>query len=852
MTPSPGPDDLPPELEDAVLAILDGEDGARDAALAALLRRHAQHAETIRGWLARAGVAVPAAPATGGAGAEADDAPLPRALGHYLLLAVLGRGGFGTVYRAEQQQGLDRCVAIKVLNPGLDSREFLARFAAERAALQRMDHPGIARLFDAGTTPHGRPFLVMELVDGPPLSKFCRQRHLPLRERLRLFLVVLDAMQHAHQKAVVHRDLSSNNVLVADPDGAPLPKVIDFGVAKSLAGPLLQGGAHTLQGTLLGTPEFMSPEQAAGRLDAVDTRGDVYSLGVQLYELLSDQLPVPGVVLRAQGLAGLAEVVRTFAPAKPSEVAPPGRRAELRHDLDNITMKAIAKAPDERYASVGEFAADLRRHLADEPVQVTPPTVWYRLRKYVRRHRARALLIAAGAAAVITTLLVLWQLLVYANTMQREADEQRRRSDQKANAGFRLLANEERLHAAIAAEQILPPPWPEYEAQFTAWLRQHGEPLREEYQKLQQTERELAARDASSPHGLPDEADRHLLAALRRLHVELAALVEAPQGALARTRTRLAFLRDVVQPMAQQHAAALAAAGEAIRRSDGNPANRSYRGQRLPPLPGLVSLGAEPTTGWWQFLDLATHARGYPLPGRDPNGRLQLGAGTGVVFVLLPAGRLTVGARRGSSGLDRNDEQAADNELGGDPVALDAFLIASTELTTMQWARLTGEAAPGDPMLPATDVDWHAASAALRRYGMSLPTEVQWEYACRAGTTTPWSWGENAAKAADCGAFLTRERVGGHRPNGFLLFDLHGNVAEWCADELLPYPDFVARNGDGLRARAQPLPEALRVVRGGAFHGGALAARSTARSGRPPTARDSSLGLRPVRRLDGP
>jgi non-specific serine/threonine protein kinase/serine/threonine-protein kinase len=303
----PKPGSLPDDLEDEVLRILEGSDEQRDLALRELLARNPQHSRTVRSWLAAAGVELneTVISTSGGNGNGIDDSgdELPLRLGHYLLTQKLGRGGFGTVYRAEQQEPICRQVAVKVLNPGMDSREILARFAAEREALNRMDHPGIARLLDAGSTPKGRPYFVMELVAGPPLSNHCRNRRVPLRARIQLFLLVLDAMEHAHRKSVVHRDLSSNNVLVAEIDGKLQPKVIDFGIAKSLSSPLLQGGAMTFAGTLMGTPEFMSPEQAAGSVDDLDTRADVYALGVQLYELLADQLPIPGVVLRAQLVA---------------------------------------------------------------------------------------------------------------------------------------------------------------------------------------------------------------------------------------------------------------------------------------------------------------------------------------------------------------------------------------------------------------------------------------------------------------------------------------------------------------------------------------------------------------------
>ncbi|MFY9341020.1 MAG: serine/threonine-protein kinase, partial [Planctomycetota bacterium] len=570
------------------------------------------------------------------------DAELPFPLGPYLLLEKLGKGGFGTVYRAEQQEPIRRPVAVKILNPGMDSRDLLARFAAEREALNRMDHPGIARLLDAGSTPQGRPFFVMELVAGPTLLNLCRKKQLPVRRRLELFLLVLDAMQHAHQKQMLHRDLSSNNVLVADPDGRPQPKIIDFGIAKSTSDPLLHGGALTVSGMLMGTPEFMSPEQAAGHVADIDTRADVYALGVQLYELLADALPIPGVVLRSQGLAGIAEVVRSYVPQPVSEVAPKERRAELRGDLDGIVMKAIAKARDERYGSVGEFAADLRRHLADEPVHVATPSDWQRLRKFVRRNRAQSIAVAIAAAGIVVAFGSLWTAWQMARASAEEAEAMRRAAAARADEGFLLLANEDRLARAIAAAQDLPPPWPEHEAAFGQWLTTHG-PLQQERTRVRD---KLAGWAASASPGPGDDLSTlHLQRALVRLDAAFDAFF-ADAGPFQTVLRRLEVLRTTMLPAATAHRARWREAAEAIRRSDGQGASRAYGGLVLPPQSGLVPLGPDPVTHLHEFLDLASHAPGYPVPHRDAaTGELVVGAGTGIVLVLLPEGRLDQGAR---------------------------------------------------------------------------------------------------------------------------------------------------------------------------------------------------------------
>ncbi len=358
-------------------------------------------------------------------------------IGPYKLLQQIGDGGFGVVYMAEQLRPMNRKVALKVIKPGMDTKEVIARFEAERQALAMMDHPNIAKIFDGGVTERGRPYFVMELVHGLPITDFCDENKLPLERRIEIFSDVCKAIQHAHEHGVIHRDIKPSNVMITIQDGQPVPKVIDFGVAKAIEQRLTTKTMFTAFGQMIGTPQYMSPEQAEMSSIDVDTRSDVYSLGVLLYELLTGTTPLQHEQIRDTAYAELRRLVCEVEPPKPSTrisrlgkiaisiASERGTQLEklgpwLSGDLDSIAMKALDKDRLRRYESAGKLAEDLARHLSHQPVVARPPSVGYRLRKFVHRHRKRAWTLVASFTAALFLIAVIWSAAAYGDWRKGE------------------------------------------------------------------------------------------------------------------------------------------------------------------------------------------------------------------------------------------------------------------------------------------------------------------------------------------------------------------------------------------------------------------------------------------------
>jgi serine/threonine protein kinase/tetratricopeptide (TPR) repeat protein len=470
-------------------------------------------------------------------------------IGPYQLLEQIGEGGMGLVFVAEQLQPVRRQVALKLIKPGMDTREVIGRFEAERQALALMDHPNIARVLDAGATEQGRPYFVMELVYGIPITQFCDEHRLPLRQRLELFLSVCQAVQHAHTKGIIHRDLKPSNLLVSRHEGTPLVKVIDFGVAKAVGQHLTDTPVYTHFLQLIGTPLYMSPEQAGMSGLDIDTRSDIYALGVLLYELLTGTTPFDPARLRDVGFDEIRRIIREEEPPRPStrlseskaslpsiaaqRQTEPAKLAKLvRGELDWIAMKALEKDRNRRYETASAFAADVQRYLNDETVQACPPSAWYRVRTFVRRNKGPVLAVAGVLLALVGGIVGTTIGLLQAESAQLRAEGERRRAEgekQLAEENFRLAMDAVERYFTTVSED------PKLRSRGLEGLRK--ELLlapKEFYQKFIEQHRQ----------------DPGLRAELGRAHLRLAVITDAlgsKQEAIALNQRAL----EIIEPLAR-------------------------------------------------------------------------------------------------------------------------------------------------------------------------------------------------------------------------------------------------------------------------------------------------------------
>ncbi|MBM4107585.1 MAG: tetratricopeptide repeat protein [Phycisphaerae bacterium] len=451
--------DLPPEAQAAAMQRTCASDEQLRAEVQALLDAEAR----ARGFMASQTADLPGHPASDIGMTSSSAATLVGAqqeqpgtrIGPYKLLQLIGEGGFGSVFMAEQEKPVARKVALKVIKLGMDTRQVVARFEQERQALAILDHPNIAKVFDAGATETGRPYFVMELCTGEPIDAYCDRNNLSIHERLELFAQVCQAVQHAHTKGIIHRDIKPSNVLVSAQDGQPSAKVIDFGIAKATAARLTEKTVFTEHRQIIGTPEYMSPEQAEGSLD-IDTRTDIYALGVMLYELLTGSTPFSSRELRSAAYAEIQRIIREVEPPKPSTRLSQNtdtiasvaarRRTEprklgtiIRGELDWIVMKALEKDRQRRYETANGLAMDIRRYLSGEAVVAAPPSRAYRFRKFIRRNRPQVIAAALVALALVAGLAgTAWQAKVASDravaSRKAEAEARAARDAEKERA----------------------------------------------------------------------------------------------------------------------------------------------------------------------------------------------------------------------------------------------------------------------------------------------------------------------------------------------------------------------------------------------------------------------------------
>ncbi len=907
-----------PTFDDLLVECADLLDAEGEAAVDALCGRHPTQAAALRQALATL-----TAYGLVGPGPTAD----PQQIGGYRVLRRLGDGAFGVVYLCAQVEPIRREVAIKVLRPGAGDRTTLLRFDAERQLLAMLSHPSVAQVFDAGALPDGRPYFVMEYVDGQPITTYCDAHRLDIEARLALFLELCDGVHAAHQRGIIHRDLKPSNVLVGDQHGRPVPKIIDFGLAKALHTRPAEAPLLTEAGGVVGTPGFMSPEQASGDHQDVDIRTDVFALGVILYLLLTGEMPwrrsdkdATATPPRPSArVASEIDTPKTTAALRSTETRQLVSR--LRGDLDWIVLRALDPDRDRRYASVLELAADLRRHRRHEPVLAGPPSLAYQIRKFVRRHRVP---VFAGITVLVT--LVVGLATTWTFAVQAQTNLER----------FEILAIGSRLRTAKDAAASLYPAWPQRLPAFDAWLAEHARPLGSELprlraaladararaQPLTDADREddrrtnpwtaeqrhqqarLAYLDSLLAHPtvaqdslaalrntltstraqtladlqaatrraderrtwrFADEGQQFLHDNLTQLLLDVAAFAEGQDALAVQVQRR----RDAI--VTEMHAAeARTAAWDQVARDVA--AEPRYGELRLTPQAQLVPVGKDPRSGLQEFYHVASAPEDAPVPARDADGVLQLGVDDGVVFVLVPGGRTWLGAQRQDPGAACYDPEASMTESPVHQVTLAPFFLAKHELTQAQWQRLTGKkpsalhekaTVVGGASItrrhPVESVDWEDCKRGLEQHGLDLPTEAQWEHACRAGTTTTWPSGDDRARLVgfahvadplDEGANrpTRHEPVGSHAPNAWGLHDMVGNVAEWCRDYFSSLAYLLPPTGDD---GARPVPQLQqRPVRGGSFQDPPAEGSSAARNAKPFNHRGDWLGMRAARRIE--